>query len=1101
MSSVLRWTGSRRHWSPTSQEEAPFFLLPPHNAAVYPGDTATFYVKVQGQPEPLVVFSTGAIPLPHNGQYCLRRLGMGVHIFTITDVNPTNAGRYICEVTNCAGRIQASFRLQLKDQERQRPVQCVLRRVRSWGESLPRFVSKPYALTVREGDRVEFKARVTGRPPPSVTWLKDWAPLLGRSAAHFSFSAGFYLLELHAARREDQGLYTCQLRSPAGESSASAQLTVTDKSLFPRPILNCSVNEIQLTPSKPTRGNSAVEKGLENGSTGRTTTLKREMEGTPTPEDRPALVRPLLAPRFTKPLEDCSLEEGCDIILQGVITGSQPLTVSWLHNGSAVNFGNSSFDGSMATMTVHECLPEDAGAYTCVAENSEGKTSSSAAVCVRDFESICGIKNKKSPAPPCNCILGNKSTKGPCAIQNNSLHREQMTSDKAQTKSSAPRKVITPKRRASPGTDPPIQFEDPPEQVEVRVGEPAQLQCSFRSSFPVASCWIHNKQQVVNSSRTQVESSDRGSRLLISEAHPDDAGSYTLVVRDRRGYTQHSITLSVIDRPQPPASCPVVSQLSSSSLVLSWSGPCYDGGSAITGYVVEVRREGPREPGDWSEVTGHCKSTSYRLRSGLEPQGEYRFRVRAYNNFGVSEPSRESDTIRMDTAAGAVQEPQSYVDITVNTTAKVRDHYNVLEKLGVGKFGQVFRLTHKETGRVCAGKFYKVRASKDKVAARKEMELMNHLHHPKLVQCLAAYDCRSEIVMVMEYIAGGELFERIVDDNFEHTEPTSVHYVQQILEGLQYVHQQSIVHLDLKPENIVCVNTTGTLIKIIDFGLASRLDPITPLKVMHGTPEFVAPEVIGFETVDLATDMWSIGVICYILLSGESPFQGNSDEETLALVTAAEWEFDEESFEEITDQAKDFISSLLKKDMRCRLSCEKALAHPWMAAFVSVDVRTTKSLSKEKMKKFLAKQKWKKAGKALLALNRMALLSTKSDGSDSPTSPGEEVEHVLKSLDEQLQCEPQFSQAMKDLTQPQGAMVHLTCHIQGYPDPEVLWLHGEEPVEESSRVQIKYKEDGRCTLVLSDVGLEDSGVYTCRATNSLGEALCSCKLMVDTQRL
>lgn len=72
-------------------------------------------------------------------------------------------------------------------------------------------------------------------------------------------------------------------------------------------------------------------------------------------------------------------------------------------------------------------------------------------------------------------------------------------------------------------------------------------------------------------------------------------------------------------------------------------------------------------------------------------------------------------------------------------------------------------------------------------------------------------------------IAGGELFERLVDDNFEHTEPTSARYMQQILEGMRYVHKQNIIHLDLKPENIVCVDTTGTRIKIIDFGLASKL--------------------------------------------------------------------------------------------------------------------------------------------------------------------------------------------------------------------------------------------------------------------------------------
>ncbi|XP_045066840.1 myosin light chain kinase, smooth muscle isoform X2 [Coregonus clupeaformis] len=663
---------------------------------------------------------------------------------------------------------------------------------------------------------------------------------------------------------------------------------------------------------------------------------------------------------------------------------------------------------------------------------------------------------------------------------------------------------VTPKKRASSGTAS-LQFKDPPSLIEARLGETAHLTCVFSGSPPVVSCWIRNKEPVVDGSELWVESSDQSSTLVIAEPGPEHAGRYTIVVRDRKSSAQHTVVLSVIERPQSPASSPVVSLLSVSPLclVLSWSGPCYDGGSAVLGYVVEVKRKGPAESGDWSELTAHCKSTSYKVRSVLEPQAEYCFRVRAYNVVGVSEPSEESQLIKMEQKAEPQEEesPRTYEDVTIDSTHKVTDHYNVLEKLGVGKFGQVFKLTHKETGRVCAGKFYKGRRAKEREAARKEIKLMNYLHHPKLVQCLGAYDLKPEMVMVMEFIAGGELFERIVDDSFVHTEPASVRYMQQIVEGIGYMHQQHIVHLDLKPENIVCVDHTGTRIKIIDFGLASKLDPSTPLKVMHGTPEFVAPEVIGYETVSLATDMWSIGVICYILLSGESPFQGNSEAETLALVTGAQWEFDEESFEEITDQAKDFISSLLNKEPRRRISCEEALVHSWIAEPISADPRTTKCLSKEKMKRYLAKQKWKKTGKALLALKRMALLS-KADGPGSPTPPTEdsplspEAEQALRSLEVKLQGVPQFSLTLTDQTASQGSTARLSCHLTGYPDPEVVWLRGEEPLEESSRVQIEYEEDGFCTLVLAQVGPEDSDIYTCRATNDQGEALCSAKLIV-----
>uniref|UniRef100_A0A3B5B235 Myosin light chain kinase, smooth muscle-like n=1 Tax=Stegastes partitus TaxID=144197 RepID=A0A3B5B235_9TELE len=758
-------------------------------------------------------------------------------------------------------------------------------------------------------------------------------------------------------------------------------------------------------------------------------------------------------PVFIEPLEDCCVDEGGDITLCGVLTGSQPIKVSWLHNGEVARFGKPSFNGREVRFVVKDCLPEDAGAFTCLAESSAGKTSCSAAVFV--FHN----------GPP---LL-----KPTCT-------------------SSVPTEVI-PKKRANSGTGPVLHFENPPQHHEVKVGQTARLTCFFAGSPPVVSCWIRNKEQVY----LWTENTDRSSTLIIAEAKPQDTGRYTVVVKDRKSSAQHTLTLSVIEKPEPPASSPVISLVSASSLVLSWSGPCYDGGSAILGYVVELKNQEHGEPGDWSELTAQCKSTSYKVSSGLQPQQKYCFRVRAYNAVGVSEPGPVSPVVRMEQKGEQGEEPpQVYTSVTIESSHKVSDHYNVLERLGMGKFGLVYKLTHKETGRVCAGKFYKGRRAKEREAARKEIELMNYLHHPKLVQCLAAYDHKPEMVMVMEFIAGGELFERIVDDNFEHTEPASVRYMQQIVEGIAYMHQQKIVHLDLKPENIVCVDTTGTSVKIIDFGLASRIDGSTPLKVLHGTPEFVAPEVINYEPVCLETDMWSIGVICYILLSGESPFQGNSDAETLALVTAAQWEFEEESFEEITEEAKNFISSLLSKDTRRRMSCNEALKHPWMAAFDSGDLTTTKSLSKEKMKRFLARQKWKKAGKAMLALKRMALLS-KGDSSGSLTSPREEAEHALQSLERKMQGPPLFTQSLEDQTVVQGSNAQLSCHLTGYPDPEVVWLCGEEPVVESPTVQIEYEDDGRCTLVLSKVSQEDTNVYTCRATNDHGETFCSAKLTVQ----
>lgn len=114
-------------------------------------------------------------------------------------------------------------------------------------------------------------------------------------------------------------------------------------------------------------------------------------------------------------------------------------------------------------------------------------------------------------------------------------------------------------------------------------------------------------------------------------------------------------------------------------------------------------------------------------------------------------------------------------------------------------------------------------------------------------------------------VEGGELFDRVLDENFVLTDRVCAIFVRQICEAMDYIHRKNIIHLDLKPENILCLTREGNRIKIIDFGLAREYDPDKKLQVLFGTPEFVAPEVVNFESISFATDMWSVGVIAYVL--------------------------------------------------------------------------------------------------------------------------------------------------------------------------------------------------------------------------------------------
>uniref|UniRef100_A0A3Q1H2F2 Protein kinase domain-containing protein n=1 Tax=Anabas testudineus TaxID=64144 RepID=A0A3Q1H2F2_ANATE len=253
------------------------------------------------------------------------------------------------------------------------------------------------------------------------------------------------------------------------------------------------------------------------------------------------------------------------------------------------------------------------------------------------------------------------------------------------------------------------------------------------------------------------------------------------------------------------------------------------------------------------------------------------------------------------------------------------------EVLGGGRFGQVHKCTENSSGLTLAAKIIKARSQKEKEVVRNEIQVMNQLNHANLIQLYAAFESRHDIILVMEYVEGGELFDRIIDENYNLTELDTVLFIRQICEGLQYMHKMYILHLDLKPENILCVSRATNKIKIIDFGLARRYKPREKLRVNFGTPEFLAPEVINYEFVSFPTDMWSLGVITYMLLSGLSPFLGDDDNETLNNILACQWNFEEEEFGDISDEAKDFISRLLVKSKSWRMSAAESLRHPWLS--------------------------------------------------------------------------------------------------------------------------------------------------------------------------
>ncbi|CAK5091519.1 unnamed protein product [Meloidogyne enterolobii] len=195
--------------------------------------------------------------------------------------------------------------------------------------------------------------------------------------------------------------------------------------------------------------------------------------------------------------------------------------------------------------------------------------------------------------------------------------------------------------------------------------------------------------------------------------------------------------------------------------------------------------------------------------------------------------------------------------VKIRKGEKFSDYYTLYEEIGEGKFGKVYRCIEKATGLTLAAKCIKIRKDTDFEKVEKEVNIMTQMRHKCIAQIYDAFATDSnDVILIMEIVQGGELFDRVADDSYILTEMAVALIMFQICEAIRYIHSQNIIHLDLKPENIMCVSQTSNKIKLIDFGLAQWYDGSKDLMFMAGTPEFAAPEVIKYEPLDFHTDMW-----------------------------------------------------------------------------------------------------------------------------------------------------------------------------------------------------------------------------------------------------
>lgn len=285
--------------------------------------------------------------------------------------------------------------------------------------------------------------------------------------------------------------------------------------------------------------------------------------------------------------------------------------------------------------------------------------------------------------------------------------------------------------------------------------------------------------------------------------------------------------------------------------------------------------------------------------------------------------------------AAFLKDAESYLTkedaFKIQPSSEFKKKYQMVKKLGNGAFAEVYLTQEKETGELFASKLI----DRSQIASPKhlwnEIHILNSLDHPSIIKLKDAYANKKFVTMVLEYAKGGELLEHIYSMQ-DYDENEAIRIIHDLLDAINYLHQQRVVHRDIKPENILFADEHSQFMKLSDFGLSSVLKENSLLSTCAGTPGFMAPEVIKSNGYGFECDMWSVGVLAYFLLSGILPFNSNVPFKLYQSILNAEYEFGPE-FDDISEEAKDFITKCIRVKPKERLTAKEALRHPWIDQF------------------------------------------------------------------------------------------------------------------------------------------------------------------------
>ncbi|XP_070850331.1 striated muscle preferentially expressed protein kinase [Chaetodon trifascialis] len=904
------------------------------DVAVRAGESAMFECHITGPPDVDVDWlSNGRLIQPALLNCKMHFDGKRCRLL-LNSVHEDDSGTYTCKLSTAKEELTSSANLKVTPSKE------------------PLFTRKLDILEVIEGRTARFDCKVSGLPAPRVTWMHFETRVEEGDDVRIFQEGGRHSLVITHVSSDTEGFYTVVAQNVHGQSECTAELYMQE----PRAAITSHMSKLEKMPSIPEE-----PEVLENEVERRT------------------------MPDFVKPLADVEVIEGKEAVLKCKVAGLPYPTIGWYHNGKRIE---SSEERKMTqyrdvhSLVIRSACHAHGGVYKAVISNKVGKAACYAHLYVTDIvpdppdgppmiEAITGKTISLSWKRPKRLDSSFDSGSLLYVVQQQPLGSIQWsvvasnlreTSYTVTSLSKGVRyafRVLTStgktSSKPSPSTDlvqlldrgpylrkaPAIL--DKPDIVYVVESQPASITLTLNHVHAVVT-WKRRGVALVNKLGMYEMSmpDDDQHTLKLQRVRSTDIGQLVVTACNQFGSDLCTLQLAMAVPPKFESIMEDVDvhigEMSRLAVVVEGK-PDPD----ILWYKDDVLLS---ESSHFTFVYDDPEYSLVVLNARPEHSGVYTCTAK---NLAGSNSCKAELTVHTERKEAA--EPMEDEGTILRKMRRLTDYYDSHKEIGRGAFSYVKRVTQKKGKAEFAAKFISARG-KRKASALREMDLLSELDNERILYFHDAFEKKNVVVLITE-LCHEELLERMA-------RKTSVKEleircsIQQVLEGLRYLHQKNIAHLDIKPENILMASPVSDQIRICDFGCAIKVEASEEYYCKYGTPEYVAPEIVNQTPVSTATDIWPVGVITYLCLTGVSPFAGENDRATALNIRNYNVAFEESMFADLCKEAKGFVIKLLVVD-RLRPSAIECLRHPWFKS------PTNKSISTAMLKQVLSRRRWQRS--------------------------------------------------------------------------------------------------------------------------------------------